>query len=77
VKPDGCSTVVAFFCDCNKITEMTKFQAAVHAAPALAYSAAVIFSDFGVVEIRSIFADSLAMCGVAGRDWIKAPVERI
>jgi hypothetical protein len=43
----------------------------------LAYSAVVIFSDFGVVEIRSIFADSLAMCGVADRDWIKALVERI
>ena len=34
MKPDGCSTEVAFFCDCNEIPEMTKFQAAVHAAPA-------------------------------------------
>jgi hypothetical protein len=32
-----------------------------------AYSAAVILNRFGVVEIRSIGADSLAMCGVAGR----------
>ena len=40
----------------------------------LAYSAAVIFNDFGVVEIRSIGADSLAMCGVAGRAWAKTLV---
>ena len=34
-----------------------------------AYSAAVIFNDFGVVEIRCIGAESLAMCDVAGGDW--------
>jgi hypothetical protein len=35
VKPDGCSTEVAFLGNCDKITEMTKFQAAVHGVPAL------------------------------------------
>jgi hypothetical protein len=34
-----------------------------------AYSAAVIFNGFGVVEILCVGADSLAMCGVADRDW--------
>jgi len=37
-----------------------------------AYSSAVVFNDFGVVEIRSIGADSLAMCGIAGLAWVKA-----
>jgi hypothetical protein len=35
MKPDGCSTEVAFLGNCDKITEMTKFQAAVHGVPAL------------------------------------------
>ena len=35
MKPDGCSTEVAFFSNCDKITEMTKFQAAVQGVPAL------------------------------------------
>jgi hypothetical protein len=34
-----------------------------------AYSAAVIFSGFGVVESLCVGADSLAICGVAGGDW--------
>jgi hypothetical protein len=34
MKPDGCSTEVAFLGNCDKITEMTKFQAAVHGVPA-------------------------------------------
>jgi len=39
-----------------------------------AYSAAVILNSFRVVEICSIDADSLAMCGVAGRAWVKTLV---
>ena len=35
MKPDGCSTEVAFFSNCDKITEMAIFQAAVHGVPAL------------------------------------------
>jgi hypothetical protein len=35
MKPDGCSTEVAFFSNCDKITEMAEFQAAVHGVPAL------------------------------------------
>src|ERR1039458_7311280 len=35
MKPECCSTEVAFFGNCDKITEMTKFQAAVQGVPAL------------------------------------------
>lgn len=35
MKPDGCSTEVAFLGNCDKITEMAEFQAAVHRVPAL------------------------------------------
>jgi len=35
MKPEGCSTEVAFLGNCDKITEMTKFQVAVHGVPAL------------------------------------------
>src|ERR1019366_1933495 len=35
MKPKCCSTEVAFFGNCDKITEMTKFQAAVQGVPAL------------------------------------------
>jgi fructose-1,6-bisphosphatase/inositol monophosphatase family enzyme len=34
-----------------------------------AYSAAVIFNDIRVVEIRYFGAYSLEMCDVAGGDW--------
>src|ERR1017187_4377923 len=35
MKPDGGSAEVAFLGNCDKITEMTEFQAAVHGVPAL------------------------------------------
>ena len=35
MKPDGGSAEVAFLGNCDKITEMTKFQAAVQGVPAL------------------------------------------
>jgi hypothetical protein len=62
VKPDGCSTEVAFFSNCDKITEMAEFQFVVNAAPApRLLGGHNLLPALEVVEIRYSCAYSLAM----------------